>query len=79
MAAKSKKKPAKAKSFKKATDIKNYFLYIEDDKVKAIEYKPGGGQELQELCREMGLREHGWVADTTAKNAEIYGEQLRRD
>ena len=62
---------------------KDWMLYVEDDKTKAMEIdrKTGvTGDELMSLAKECGLDVLGWVSFIRECDAVTYGDvQLRRN
>jgi hypothetical protein len=61
--------------------MKTFFLYVEDDKTKAIDItKDQNYRELDALCKETGTPVLGCVLDNNERDAIHYGEVvLRKD
>ena len=67
----------KMNSNKKSNNIKDWLLYIEDDKVKAFDVTGGEHTaELVWLCHETGRKVIGFVAFEHEGDATRYGEML---
>jgi hypothetical protein len=63
----------------KTTKIKDWLLYVEDDKMKAFDItKHDNTHELAQLCRETpGIELFGYVAFEYMKDATHYGDLNR--
>lgn len=67
----------KMNSNNKSNKIKDWLLYIEDDKVKAFDITGGeNADELVQLCHETGRKVVGFVAFVHEGDATRYGEML---
>ena len=56
--------------------MKDWMLYIEDDKVKAFDITAhDNDRELQVLCKESGIPILGYVGYDREKDAINYGER----
>jgi hypothetical protein len=63
----------------KISDIKDWLLYVEDDKMKAFDVtKHDNDSELIQLCRSTpGISMFGFVSFEHEKDATHYGDMFR--
>jgi hypothetical protein len=64
----------------KTTRIKDWLLYVEDDKMKAFDITAHNGDDtdnLVHLCRETGIGVFGFVAFEHERDATNYGDMHR--
>ena len=63
----------------KVNNIKDWILYVEDDKTKAFDVTGGKNyNEIKALCKEAGIPIVGYVAFEHEKDAIDYGNQVLR-
>lgn len=64
----------------KVNNIKEWLLYVEDDKTKAFDITLSDTiDELKELCKDAGIPIIGYVSFEREADAIGYGEQILRN